>query len=172
MWGGTGKRQIQDSHRLWGVPRFDLIQVHNLLRWENHLETLRAEKAAGRLRYIGVTTSHGRRHDDLESIMKREAIDFARAVTTVGLSGEVDAVIAIHIPAIAGDPMAMVAAMRRAVADIEVAKNTALESISQRSVSLALSSTSIESRMSDTAWTTERLGMKPRVLESFAFEHS
>ncbi len=78
MWEGTGKRQIADSRRLWGLAKFDLIQVHNLLRWETHLETLRAEKAAGRLRYIGVTTSHGRRHDDLEEIMKTVALDFVQ----------------------------------------------------------------------------------------------
>jgi diketogulonate reductase-like aldo/keto reductase len=78
LWQGTGQRQIRDSHRLWGLPRFDLIQVHNLLRWESHLETLRGEKAAGRLRYIGVTTSHGRRHDELEAIMKTEKIEFVQ----------------------------------------------------------------------------------------------
>ena len=78
MWEGTGKRQIADSRRLWGLAKFDLIQVHNLLRWETHLETLRAEKAAGRLRYIGVTTSHGRRHDDLEEIMKTVPLDFVQ----------------------------------------------------------------------------------------------
>lgn len=78
MWAGTGKRQIADSRRLWGLPKLDLIQVHNLLRWETHLETLRAEKAAGRIRYLGVTTSHGRRHDDLEAIMKKVPLDFVQ----------------------------------------------------------------------------------------------
>jgi diketogulonate reductase-like aldo/keto reductase len=78
MWEGTGKRQIADSRRLWGLRKFDLIQVHNLLRWETHLETLRAEKAAGRIRYLGVTTSHGRRHDDLEEIMKTVPLDFVQ----------------------------------------------------------------------------------------------
>jgi diketogulonate reductase-like aldo/keto reductase len=78
MWQGTGQRQIADSRRLWGLQRLDLIQVHNLLRWESHLETLRAEKAAGRIRYIGVTTSHGRRHDDLEEIMTKVPLDFVQ----------------------------------------------------------------------------------------------
>jgi diketogulonate reductase-like aldo/keto reductase len=78
LWQGTGQRQIQDSRRLWGLQKFDLIQVHNLLRWESHLETLRVEKAAGRIRYIGVTTSHGRRHDDLETIMKTVPLDFVQ----------------------------------------------------------------------------------------------
>jgi diketogulonate reductase-like aldo/keto reductase len=51
------------------------MQVHNLLNWEGHLETLRADKAAGRVRYIGVTTSHGSRHAELERIMHEQPID-------------------------------------------------------------------------------------------------
>ena len=73
-----GKEQIDDSFGLWGVDTFDLFQVHNLLNWEDHLETLRAEKAAGRIRYIGITTSHGMRHDGMETIMSSEDIDFVQ----------------------------------------------------------------------------------------------
>lgn len=77
-----GKRlgvvQIEDSRKEWRIPKFDLLQVHNLLDWEAHLETLGEMKANGRLRYIGVTTSHGRRHDELEQIMTREKLDFVQ----------------------------------------------------------------------------------------------
>jgi diketogulonate reductase-like aldo/keto reductase len=73
-----GIAQMEESRKLWGVSRFDLMQVHNLLDWEGHLVTLREWKAAGRLRYIGVTTSHGRRHDELERIMRRERLDFVQ----------------------------------------------------------------------------------------------
>lgn len=73
-----GVAQIEDSRKLWKVGRFDLLQVHNLLDWEAHLETLREMKAHGRLRYVGVTTSHGRRHDELERIMTREKLDFVQ----------------------------------------------------------------------------------------------
>jgi diketogulonate reductase-like aldo/keto reductase len=74
--GADGSAQIEESRRFWGVPRFDLLQVHNLLSWQEHLPTLFAMKRAGRLRYVGVTTSHGRRHDELETIMRRERLDF------------------------------------------------------------------------------------------------
>lgn len=76
--GLAGRRQIESSRRLWGVPRFDLLQVHNMLDWESHLATLKEMKARGRVRYIGVTTSHGRRHDLLEAIMNREPLDFVQ----------------------------------------------------------------------------------------------
>jgi diketogulonate reductase-like aldo/keto reductase len=73
-----GERQIERSHELWGIERFDLMQVHNLLNWESHLETLRAEKAQGRLRYLGITTSHGRRHDEFEDVMRTQPLDFVQ----------------------------------------------------------------------------------------------
>src|SRR5687768_16922789 len=63
--GARGPGQIEESRRLWGVPRFDLLQVHNLLAWEEHLKTLLAMKAAGQVRYVGITTSEGRRHGDI-----------------------------------------------------------------------------------------------------------
>src|SRR5690606_10618841 len=61
-----GRWQMQSSRELWGVERFDLMQVHNLLGWEGHLETLGEWKAQGRVRHVGITTSHGRDHDTFE----------------------------------------------------------------------------------------------------------
>ncbi len=73
-----GLRQMEASRRLWGVARFDLMQVHNLLDWETQLASLRAMRAEGRIRYLGVTTSHGRRHAELERILARERLDFVQ----------------------------------------------------------------------------------------------
>ncbi|MEM9358094.1 MAG: aldo/keto reductase, partial [Pseudomonadota bacterium] len=55
----NGPIQMEQTRRNWGVERFDLMQVHNLVNWEGHLETLGAMKAEGKLRSIGITTSHG-----------------------------------------------------------------------------------------------------------------
>lgn len=76
--GSRGPAQIDESRGLWRIERFDLLQVHNLLSWEEHLPTLFAMKKEGRLRYVGITTSHGRRHGELESIMRREPLDFVQ----------------------------------------------------------------------------------------------
>ncbi len=73
-----GVEQMEEARRLWGVERFDLMQIHNLLGWEGHLQTLLADKAEGRIRYIGVTTSHGRRHDDIEKVITEHPIDFVQ----------------------------------------------------------------------------------------------
>jgi diketogulonate reductase-like aldo/keto reductase len=75
---GDGPGQIEQSRRFWGVPRFDLLQVHNLLAWEAHLDTLFAMKAEGRLRYVGITTSEGRRHGEIEQVMRSRPIDFVQ----------------------------------------------------------------------------------------------
>ena len=73
-----GPAQIAETTRRWGVARFDLLQVHNLIDWEANLDTLDAMKAAGHLRYTGITTSHGRRHAELEEVMRRRPPDFVQ----------------------------------------------------------------------------------------------
>ena len=73
-----GSAQVEESRRHWGISRFDLLQVHNLLSWQEHLPMLLAMKSAGRLRYVGITTSEGRRHRDVEAIMRTRPIDFVQ----------------------------------------------------------------------------------------------
>lgn len=81
--GTRGPAQIEASRRSWGIPRFDLLQVHNLLSWEEHLRTLLSMKAAGQLRYVGITTSEGRRHRDVEQIMRSRPLDFVQVTYNI-----------------------------------------------------------------------------------------
>ena len=74
----AGAAQIEASRQLWRVPRFDLLQVHNLVAWQKQLPLLQAMKAAGQLRYVGITTSEGRRHREFEQIMRSQRIDFVQ----------------------------------------------------------------------------------------------
>lgn len=81
VWIGSGARgpaQVEASRRYWRVPRFDLLQVHNLVAWEEHLPMLFAMKQASQLRYVGITTSEGRRHGDIVKIMASQPIDFVQ----------------------------------------------------------------------------------------------
>jgi diketogulonate reductase-like aldo/keto reductase len=73
-----GAAQIEQSRQLWRVPRFDLLQVHNLLAWEKQLPLLQAMKSDGKLRYVGITTSEGRRHREVEQIMRSQRFDFVQ----------------------------------------------------------------------------------------------
>ena len=81
--GARGPAQVAASRRHWAVPRFDLLQVHNLLAWEEHLRTLSAMKAAGEVRYVGVTTSEGRRSRELERVMREQPLDFVQLTYNV-----------------------------------------------------------------------------------------
>ena len=74
----AGIRQMEDSLRKWGISRFDLMQIHNLRDWQTHLKTLRVWQAEGRIRYTGITTSHGRFHRELEEILRSEPLDFVQ----------------------------------------------------------------------------------------------
>lgn len=76
--GGTAREQVAQLAGRWGIQQFDLVQVHNLVDWREQLEALREMKAAGKIRYIGITTSHGRRHREFEQILASEDIDFAQ----------------------------------------------------------------------------------------------
>jgi diketogulonate reductase-like aldo/keto reductase len=78
-WGKQeGIDQMRRSMRLLGVERIDLMQIHNLRDWQVQLETLRQWKAEGLVRYIGITTSHGRYHDELEDILQQQPLDFVQ----------------------------------------------------------------------------------------------
>lgn len=75
---GDGAAQIDASLSDWRRSRFELLQVHNLVAWQKQLPLLREMKAAGALGFVGATTSHGRRHEELERIMRTEPLDFVQ----------------------------------------------------------------------------------------------
>ncbi|MEQ9395798.1 aldo/keto reductase [Haliea sp.] len=73
-----GIAQMQTSAERMAVERFDLIAIHNLQDWRTHLATLKQWKEEGKVRYIGITTSHGRNHEELLQIMRTEPLDFVQ----------------------------------------------------------------------------------------------
>ena len=73
-----GLEQMEESRLQWGIKNFDLMQIHNLVDWRIHLETLKQMKADGKIRYMGITTSHGRYHDQLKDILKKHDFDFVQ----------------------------------------------------------------------------------------------
>lgn len=80
----AGIAQMEASARRMAVTHFDLIAVHNLVDWRTQLDTLKAWKAEGRVRHIGITTSHGRYHDELLGIMRSEPLDFVQFSYSIG----------------------------------------------------------------------------------------
>ena len=66
------------------AQRLDLMQIHNLLDWRTHLRTLREWKAAGRIRYLGVTHYTASAYDELERVLRAETLDFVQVNYSLG----------------------------------------------------------------------------------------
>lgn len=71
-----GLRQMEASLRLLRADPLDLMQVHNLVDWRIHLAALRDWKAAGRIRYFGITHYSASAYDELAAVMRAAPFDF------------------------------------------------------------------------------------------------
>ena len=71
-----GIKQIEESFKKYRTNKLDLIAVHNLRDTETQLRTLREMKQAGRIRYVGITTSFDNQYREFEQVMKKESLDF------------------------------------------------------------------------------------------------
>jgi aryl-alcohol dehydrogenase-like predicted oxidoreductase len=83
----AGIDQMEESLRRLHTDRVDLMQVHNLVDVETQLATLREWKAAGRIRYLGITTSFDRQYGDFERVMREQTMDFIQVNYSLGDRG-------------------------------------------------------------------------------------
>ncbi len=74
----AGIRQMNQSFQRMRVRRMDLMQVHNLLDVDTHLQTLGSWKQEGRVRYVGITHYQVSAFDTLERLIRRGGIDFVQ----------------------------------------------------------------------------------------------
>lgn len=74
----AGVRQMEESFRRLRAQRMDLMQVHNLVDYRTHLDTLRRWKAEGKVRYIGVTHYTASAYNELERVIASEELDFVQ----------------------------------------------------------------------------------------------
>ncbi len=70
------RAQVETSFRLLGRAKIDLIQVHNVGDPATQLPILAEYKSAGRLRYVGVTSTFKPQYPQLERLMRSEKLDF------------------------------------------------------------------------------------------------
>ena len=68
--------QMEDSSLKLKSPKFDLMQVHNLIAWKTALPVLREWQQEGRIRYVGITTSRDTQYEEFETVMRQEKLDF------------------------------------------------------------------------------------------------
>ena len=74
----AGIQQMNASMDKMQSRPIDLMQVHNLMDWQTHLETLRQWKQEGRVRYTGVTHYRTGAFDELARIIESTNIDFVQ----------------------------------------------------------------------------------------------
>lgn len=72
----AARAQVERSFAMIKRPKIDVIQVHNLVDVPGQLPILKEFKAAGRVKYIGVTTTSDSQYGQLESFMRNEPLDF------------------------------------------------------------------------------------------------
>ena len=85
--------QMENSSRTFGKRSIDLMQVWNLgdsianltnRDLDAHMEAVNAWKAAGRARYIGITTSRDPQYADVEAALKNYKVDFVQLDCSIG----------------------------------------------------------------------------------------
>jgi len=72
----AGEEQIAESMRRLRVGRLELLQIHNLLDWREHLPTVRALQQSGKVRYSGITHYRADAHAELERVLTEERFDW------------------------------------------------------------------------------------------------
>lgn len=74
----AGIREMRESMRRLRVKVCDLMQVHNLLDVDTHLDTLADWKKEGIVRYAGVTHYTASGADDVARVVSRRPVDFVQ----------------------------------------------------------------------------------------------
>ena len=72
----AGLKQMEESERKLRARPLDLLQVHNLLDVETHLDTLAGWKASGRVRYVGITHYTAPAHEAVARVLAARPVDF------------------------------------------------------------------------------------------------
>jgi diketogulonate reductase-like aldo/keto reductase len=80
----AGLAQMAESARRLGMGTIDLMQVHNLRDWRVQLAAARELKQAGKLRYIGITTSRAQQFEEFGAVMRAEQLDFIQINYSIG----------------------------------------------------------------------------------------
>jgi aryl-alcohol dehydrogenase-like predicted oxidoreductase len=74
--GAGGASSLERSLQRLKTQHVDLLQVHNLDGVDSLLPLLQRWKQAGRIRYIGITTSRGSQHSEMLGYMRKYPLDF------------------------------------------------------------------------------------------------
>jgi aryl-alcohol dehydrogenase-like predicted oxidoreductase len=78
------KAAIDPSFQRLRTERIDLLQIHNMNAPQKLLPAFREYKQAGKIRYLGITTSQDSQYDDMLSVMRANQLDFIQVDYSLG----------------------------------------------------------------------------------------
>jgi aryl-alcohol dehydrogenase-like predicted oxidoreductase len=73
-----GRERLEESFRNLRTDKLDLVQSHSLRGVETMLPVLQEYREAGRIRYVGITTSRNEQFDDVLDWMAKASLDFVQ----------------------------------------------------------------------------------------------
>lgn len=73
-----GRRSLEGSQRLLQKSPLDLVMVHSMRDADTQLDNLEEWKDAGRVRYIGITTSRESGFAQMEQLIRKRKFDFVQ----------------------------------------------------------------------------------------------
>ena len=79
-----GKAVLDNSFRRLQVSKIDLLQIHNLHGMDELMPHFKEYKQAGKIRYIGMSTSSDRQYEGLMAAMRTHKPDFAQVDYSIG----------------------------------------------------------------------------------------
>ncbi len=80
-----GVGQMRESLGLFRAKTIDLMQIHNLVDWRTQSATLRDWKAAGAIRYTGITHYTPSAFGQLEAVIKSARPDFVQLPYSIAM---------------------------------------------------------------------------------------
>jgi len=115
--GGGGEASFHRSLDRLKTQRIDLLQVHNLYGVDSLMPLLQQWKKAGKIRYIGVTTSRVSQHRDIVEAMSKYPLDFIQVDYSIAnrdaAASVLPAAIAHRVAVLTNLPLAHAALMGR-----------------------------------------------------------
>lgn len=70
------RAMLEASFKKFNLQKIDMIQVHDVADVATHLPLVKELKDAGRIRYIGITSTRENQYEELIGYMKNEPLDF------------------------------------------------------------------------------------------------
>jgi aryl-alcohol dehydrogenase-like predicted oxidoreductase len=89
----NGKAVLDESFRRLQVSKIDLMQIHNMNGIATLLPSFHEYKAAGKIRYVGMSTSQDNQYEQMINALNTQKLDFIQVDYSVGNRGAADKVL-------------------------------------------------------------------------------